>query len=155
MNFFEYFNLQETVLIDQKVLKRKYYFLQKKYHPDFFLDKPKKIQRKILKKSKKINKIYKIFKNPLQTTQYFLSIKGYKIYDINFLKKEKKNFLITQFLLNEEISNIKIKKKIFIKKLNFLYFKYIKQMFAKIAFGKFKNSAFFLYKLFFFEKLLF
>ncbi|WII23678.1 hypothetical protein [Buchnera aphidicola] len=46
MNYFEYFNLPQKFQINKKKLLRKYYSLQKKYHPDMHINcstKKKKI----------------------------------------------------------------------------------------------------------------
>jgi molecular chaperone HscB len=38
MNYFSYFKLPEKFDINIKKLSKKYYSLQKKYHPDFFIN---------------------------------------------------------------------------------------------------------------------
>ncbi|WP_367674052.1 hypothetical protein [Buchnera aphidicola] len=38
MNYFSYFKLPKKFNISIKDLSKRYYFLQKKYHPDFFVN---------------------------------------------------------------------------------------------------------------------
>ncbi|WP_343189455.1 Fe-S protein assembly co-chaperone HscB [Buchnera aphidicola] len=155
MNYFKFFNLKTTINIKKKKLKKKYFKLQRKFHPDLFFKK--KIKKKIyLKKSKKINFIYNILKNPLKRIKYFLLIKGFDINDKNILKKKKYFFLLKQFKYNEEIILLNFKKKkIFLYKIIILYKKYYKKIYIAIKNKKYKKSLYILYKLIFLKKLIY
>ena len=102
MNYFELFELPVSIQIDKSKLARKYFELQKKYHPDFFARGTEHEQEQALEISSQLNKALKIFKNPDQTIKYVLQLKG-------LLEEEEKYqlppaFLMEMMELNEELS---------------------------------------------------
>ena len=92
MNYYELFQLPLSLTVNTTELSKKYFELQKKYHPDFFSNADETEQSAMLEKSSLINKGYKIFKNEDDTLQYFLQIKG-------LLKEEEKYELPPEFLM--------------------------------------------------------
>jgi molecular chaperone HscB len=102
MNYFELFDLPVSVHIDKGRLAKKYFELQKKYHPDFFVQEDEYTQQDALEKTSELNKAFKILKDPDATMQYLLKLKG-------MLQEEEKyplppGFLMEVMELNENLS---------------------------------------------------
>jgi molecular chaperone HscB len=76
MNYFELFNIPVSVTVDKTSLAKKYFELQKKFHPDFFAQEDEVTQEDALEKTSELNKAFKIFKDRDATIQYLLKIKG-------------------------------------------------------------------------------
>lgn len=103
MNYFELFDIPVSVTVDKSVLAKKYFELQKKYHPDFFVQEDETSQQEALEKTSELNKAFKILKDPDATIQYLLKLKG-------LLQEEEKYPLPPEFLmevmeLNENLSD--------------------------------------------------
>lgn len=103
MNYFELFELPISLQVDKNILPKKYFELQKKYHPDFFSQASEDEQNEVLEKSSDINKAFKTFQNKDATIKYVLQLKG-------LLEEEEKYQLPPAFLmevmeLNEELSD--------------------------------------------------
>ena len=102
MNYFELFDIPVSLTIDKTKLAKKYFELQKKYHPDFFTQNNEAEQDEALEKSSAINKALKIFQNKDSTIKYVLQLKG-------LLEEEEKyqlppDFLMEVMELNEQLS---------------------------------------------------
>ena len=102
MNYFELFEIPVGFTVDKAVLARKYFELQKKYHPDFFTQASEEEQAEALERSSQVNRALKIFKNEDETIKYLLQQKG--------LQEEEEKyqlppaFLMEMMELNEELS---------------------------------------------------
>lgn len=92
MNYFELFEIPVSLIVDQSKLSSRYFALQKKYHPDFFTNASAEEQDEVLEKSSRINKGFKILKDPDSTIKYVIEIK-------NLLKEEEKYELPPDFLM--------------------------------------------------------
>jgi molecular chaperone HscB len=106
MTYFELFELPVRLKVDKAALTKKYFELQKKYHPDFFSNASEEEQAEVLEKSSLVNKAYKTFQNADETIKYVLMQKG-------LLEEEEKyqlppDFLMEMLELNEGISDAKI-----------------------------------------------
>ena len=102
MNYFELFDLPVSLSIDKSGLAKKYFELQKKYHPDFYTQADEAEQEDALERSSDINKALKIFKDKDSTIKYVLQLKG-------LLEEEEKyqlppDFLMEVMELNENLS---------------------------------------------------
>ena len=107
MNHFELFELPVGFKIDKGKLAKKYFELQKKYHPDFFAQGTEYEQEQALETSSQLNKALKILKNEDETIKYVLQLKG-------LLEEEEKYqlppaFLMEMMELNEELSENSVK----------------------------------------------
>jgi molecular chaperone HscB len=106
MNYFELFDLPVSLQVDKQALSKKYFELQKQYHPDFFTQQDEADQKEALEKSSMINKALKILQNPDQTIQYVLQLKGL------LTENEKYNlppgFLMEMMELNEKLDDADI-----------------------------------------------
>ena len=101
MNYFELFGLPISLKVDTGSLAKKYFELQREFHPDFFTQSDETEQQDALEKSAEINKALKILKNPDATIQYVLQIK-------NLLTENEKyelppGFLMDMMELNEKL----------------------------------------------------
>jgi molecular chaperone HscB len=101
MTHFELFNLPITLNVDTSGLSKKYFELQRKYHPDRFVQATEAEQEEALQVSAQINKAFKTLKDPDETIKYVLQLKG-------LLEEEEKYQLSPDFLmevmeLNEEL----------------------------------------------------
>ena len=102
MNYFELFELPISFKTDKTKLAQKYFELQKKYHPDFFVNGTEHEQEQALEISSQLNKALKILKDQDQTIKYVLQLK-------QLLEEEEKYqlppaFLMEMMELNEELS---------------------------------------------------
>jgi molecular chaperone HscB len=92
MNYFELFSLPEKPVVERTALAKKYFELQRKFHPDYHTDDTEAEQSDILELSSAVNKAFAIFKDEQKTIAYFLQIKG-------FLEEEEKYNLPADFLM--------------------------------------------------------
>lgn len=92
MNYFELFGLPEKPIVDRSALAKKYFELQRKFHPDYHTEDTEAEQSDILELSSAVNKAFAIFKDDQKTIAYFLQIKG-------FLEEEEKFSLPADFLM--------------------------------------------------------
>lgn len=103
MNYFELFDLPISLTIDKANLAKKYFELQKRYHPDFFTQSDEGEKELALEKSANINKALKILKDKDSILKYVLQLKG-------LLEEEEKyqlppDFLMEVMELNENLSD--------------------------------------------------
>lgn len=102
MNYFELLELPVNINVDKSALSKKYFELQKKYHPDFYAKADEADQQEALEKTSELNKAYKTLKDQDATIQYLLKLKG-------LLQEEEKyplppDFLMEVMELNENLS---------------------------------------------------
>lgn len=102
MNYFELFELPVSLKVDKTLLAKKFFELQKKFHPDFFTQSTEFEQAEALEKSALVNKALITLKNDEETIKYVLLLKG-------IMEKDEKYQLPPAFLmevmeLNEELS---------------------------------------------------
>ena len=104
MNYFELFDIPASITIDEGAVQKKYFELQKKYHPDFFSNADEDEKTAMLEKSSMINKGYNTFKNEDETIKYFLQLKGLLGDDEKY--ELPPDFLMEMMELNEAIMDI-------------------------------------------------
>lgn len=92
MNYFDLYDFDISFKIDPAILKRKFYELSRKYHPDFYSQSTNTEQEDALTTSADINKAFKIFSQEYETIKYVLQLKG-------FLEEEEKYQLSPNFLM--------------------------------------------------------
>ncbi len=92
MNYYELFEMPVSLQQDEKEVKKKFYELSRKYHPDFYTGSTPEEQANALELSSHVNKAYKIFRNRDETIKYVLQQKG-------LLAEEEKYELPTGFLM--------------------------------------------------------
>ncbi|MGI8951756.1 MAG: iron-sulfur cluster co-chaperone HscB C-terminal domain-containing protein [Chitinophagaceae bacterium] len=106
MNYFELYNIPVSFKPDLQLVKKKFYELSRKYHPDFFSNASDEEQTEVLEKSSMINKAYKMFQNQDEIIKYILQQKG-------LLQEEEKYQLPPDFLMevmevNEQLMDAKM-----------------------------------------------
>jgi len=92
MNYFELYSIPISLNPDQAVVKKKFYELSRKYHPDFNSQGTEEEQADALEKSSLVNMAYKAFQHPDETIKYVLQLKG-------LLEEEEKYQLAPDFLM--------------------------------------------------------
>jgi len=101
MNYFELYEIPVSFHPDATVVKKRFYELSRKYHPDFFSNASPEEQAEVLEISSLVNKAYKTFNDPDETMKYVLQLHG-------LLEEEEKYKLPADFLmevmeLNEQL----------------------------------------------------
>ena len=102
MNYFELFNIPVSLSVDKASLPKKYFELQKKYHPDFFAQADAATQEDVLEKSSQINKAFKVFQQQQSTIKYVLQLKGLLVEEEKY--QLPPDFLMEVMELNENLS---------------------------------------------------
>ncbi len=103
MNYYELFKLPITPVIDKSGISKKYFELQKEFHPDFYTNETEADKEKALEQSAAINKGFNIFSNKEKTLEYFLQLKGIITTDEKY--NLPPDFLMEMMELNEAIDD--------------------------------------------------
>jgi molecular chaperone HscB len=74
LNYFELYELPISFGIDAGLLKKKFYELSKRYHPDFYVNESDEQQQEILELSTQINKAYQVLSDPQKRVEYILTL---------------------------------------------------------------------------------
>ncbi len=79
MDFFTFFSLPRKLALDVPALEKQFYVLSRKLHPDRFAAKPVAEQEAALAQSSLLNDAYRTLKEPIQRTQYLLTLEGVEL----------------------------------------------------------------------------
>ncbi len=106
MDYFELFNLPTSLIVDKATIKKRYFELSRKFHPDFHSQTSEDEQAESLEKSAMLNKALNTLSNAEETMKYVLIQKG-------ILEEEEKYQLPPDFLMdmmdfNEQLTDAKI-----------------------------------------------
>ena len=106
MNYFELYNIPISFIVNANEVKKKYYELSRKFHPDFFSNATEEERAEVLEKSSAVNKAFKIFTNEDELIKYVLQLK-------KLLQEEEKynlpnSFLMEMLELNEVLMDAKM-----------------------------------------------
>jgi molecular chaperone HscB len=74
MNYFEFYGLPEAFILDEALIKKKFYQLSKEYHPDFYANEDDAKQQEILELSTLNNKAYQTLLSPARRLEYILRL---------------------------------------------------------------------------------
>jgi molecular chaperone HscB len=101
MNFFELYTIPVSFNPDPETVKKQFYLLSRKFHPDFFGGADEAEKQHVLEMSALVNKAYKTFQSADAVMKYLLQIHS-------LLEEEEKYALPPQFLmevmeLNEQV----------------------------------------------------
>jgi len=102
MNYYELFDLPFAPKADHTLVNKKYFELQKLYHPDFFTQAGEEEKETMLERSADINKAYHIFRQQDRTLEYFLKEKGVVETDEKY--NLPPDFLMEMLELNEALT---------------------------------------------------
>ena len=92
MNYFELYEMPVQFRPDPAKVKKKFYELSRKYHPDFYSRSDAKDQAEALQTSSMVNRAYKTFQDEDATIRYVLSLH-------NLIEEEEKYELDKEFLM--------------------------------------------------------
>ncbi len=105
-NYFQLFEINYSVEIDNEELEKRYLDFQKKFHPDKFVNSTDYEKRLSLQITSYINEAYETLKDEYLRSIYLLKIKGYEINDQNSTLSDS-DFLMHQMELREELEGLK------------------------------------------------
>ena len=106
MDYFELFNIPVSLTVDVVAIKKRYFELSRKYHPDFHSQTSDYEQEEALEISAMLNKALKTLSNADETIRYVLIRKG-------LLEEDEKYQLSADFLMdmmdfNEQLMDAKL-----------------------------------------------
>ena len=70
MNYFQLFDLEQGFFPDQALVKRKYYELSRRFHPDFFVQQGDAARELAEEKLKEVHAAYAVLADPGRTMAY-------------------------------------------------------------------------------------
>ena len=108
-NYFQLFEIEPSFVIDFYSLEKKYFELQKKFHPDKYVNSTDYEKRISLQITSYVNEAYETLMNDFLKSMYLLKIEGYELDDQNNTISDP-IFLMNQMELREESENITSKK---------------------------------------------
>ncbi|RZM24743.1 MAG: Fe-S protein assembly co-chaperone HscB [Pedobacter sp.] len=76
MDYFEFYGLPVSFNPDAAEVKKQFYALSKKYHPDFYINESAEKQDEVLELSTLNNKAYQVLNDPQKVLPYVLELKG-------------------------------------------------------------------------------
>jgi len=92
MNYFEFYDIPVSFMIDESALRTTFYAYSKKYHPDFYTLEDEAKQQEVLKLSTLNNEAYKTLTDFDRRMKYILELK-------EVLAEEGKNEIPQDFLM--------------------------------------------------------
>jgi len=101
MNYFELFELEQSFLPDQALVKKKFYQLSRQYHPDFYGNDSAQEKEKALEMSALVNKAYQTLQNQDLLIKYVLQDQGLLVEDEKY--QLSPDFLMEIMDLNEQL----------------------------------------------------
>ncbi|RVU01071.1 Fe-S protein assembly co-chaperone HscB [Mucilaginibacter limnophilus] len=104
MNYFEFYNIPESFLIDEGALKKQFYALSKQYHPDFHATEDEDRQQEILELSTLNNKAYQTLADPAKRLEYILKEHG--LLEEGAKPQLPADFLMEMMDINERLMEI-------------------------------------------------
>lgn len=106
MDHFELFGIAKDLQIDKAALKKKYYQLSKKYHPDHAENLTEEQQELHFCLSIQTNKAYQILSNQTSRIEYILELAGHQIGESG--NKLPPAFLMEMMDINEALMDAKM-----------------------------------------------
>ena len=104
MNYFEFYGIPESFNPDAALLKKQFYALSKKYHPDFYANEDDAKQQEILELSTLNNKAYQTLSDPYKRLEYIL--KQYHLLVEGAKPQLPADFLMEMMDINERLMDI-------------------------------------------------
>ncbi|MBB2144287.1 Fe-S protein assembly co-chaperone HscB [Pedobacter sp. LMG 31464] len=104
MNYFELYELPIGFNPDQQLVKKKFYELSKKYHPDFYINESQEKQDEVLELSTLNNKAFQVLKDPQKRLHYILNLKGQLVEGENYALPQ--SFLLEMMEVNEALMDL-------------------------------------------------
>ena len=104
MNYFEFYEMPESFTIDAGALKRKFYELSKRYHPDFYANEDETKQQEILELSTLNNKAWQTLSDPYKRLEYIL--KQHNLLEEGAKPQLPADFLMEMMDINERLMEV-------------------------------------------------
>jgi molecular chaperone HscB len=104
INFFEFYGIPESFEPDLVMLKKQFYALSKKYHPDFYANDDAETQQEILELSTINNKAWQTLSDPAKRLEYIL--KQHDLVKEGAKPQLPADFLMEMMDLNERLMEI-------------------------------------------------
>jgi molecular chaperone HscB len=74
MNYFQLFELPQGFFSDPVLVRKKYYELSRRYHPDFFVQQGEVAREKAEEKLKEVHAAYNVLSDEGKTMAYLLKL---------------------------------------------------------------------------------
>lgn len=103
-DYFEFYGLPVSFNPDAGLVKKKFYELSKKYHPDFHINESEEKQEEVLELSTVNNKAYQVLSDPQKRLHYILELKGQLTEGENY--KLPQDFLMEMMDVNESLMDL-------------------------------------------------
>jgi len=104
LNYFEFYGIPESFNPDTALLKKKFYELSKKYHPDFHANEDDETQQEILELSTLNNKAHQTLTDPYKRLEYIL--RTHNLLEEGAKPQLPADFLMEMMELNERLMEI-------------------------------------------------
>jgi len=104
MNYFEFYDLPVSFNPDTQLIRKKFYELSKKYHPDFYVNQHKERQDEVLELSTINNNAYQVLADPQLRLHYILELKGLLVEGESYSLPQ--DFLMEMMELNEALMEL-------------------------------------------------
>jgi len=104
LDYFEFYGLPVSFNPDAALVKKKFYELSKKYHPDFYINESEEKQEEVLELSTVNNKAYQVLSDPQKRLHYILELKGQLTEGENY--KLPQDFLMEMMDVNESLMDL-------------------------------------------------
>jgi molecular chaperone HscB len=104
MNYFELYELPVSFELDEGALKRKFYELSKRYHPDFYINETPEKQAEVLELATLTNKAYQVLSDLQKRIEYILELKGLLSEDVQYQLPQE--FLMEMMEVNEALMDL-------------------------------------------------
>jgi molecular chaperone HscB len=104
MNYFEFYGIPESFTPDVALLKKKFYELSKKYHPDFHANESDEKQQEILELSTLNNKAYNTLSDPYKRLEYIL--RTHNLLEDGAKPQLPSDFLMEMMDINERLMEV-------------------------------------------------
>ena len=104
MDYFELYTLPVSFHVDEGQVKKKFYELSKKFHPDFYINESDEKQAEILELSTENNKAYQVLSNPLKRIEYVLQLNNLMVEGDKYQLPQ--DFLMEMMEVNETLMEL-------------------------------------------------
>jgi molecular chaperone HscB len=104
MNYFDFYELPESFNLNEADIKKKFYQLSKKYHPDFYANESEEKQQEILELSTLNNKAYQTLADPAKRLEYIL--RQHNLVSEGAKPQLPSDFLMEMMDINERIMEV-------------------------------------------------